>query len=90
MRRIAIKCNLIGRDQGSFVAEAQKKIAQQVQLEPGYRIVWSGQFENQQRAMKRLSFIVPVSLILIFLLLFWTFRSVKQCIPDRNERTASR
>lgn len=77
MRRIAIKCNLIGRDQGSFVAEAQKKIAQQVQLAPGYDIVWSGQFENQQRAMKRLSFIVPVSLILIFLLLFWTFQSVK-------------
>ena len=77
MRRIAIKCNLIGRDQGSFVAEAQRKIAQQVQLQPGYNIVWSGQFENQQRAMKRLSFIVPVSLILIFLLLFWTFQSVK-------------
>jgi cobalt-zinc-cadmium resistance protein CzcA len=77
MRRIAIKCNLIGRDQGSFVAEAQRKIAQQVQLAPGYNIVWSGQFENQQRAMKRLSFIVPVSLILIFLLLFWTFQSVK-------------
>ncbi|MDE2367170.1 MAG: efflux RND transporter permease subunit, partial [Betaproteobacteria bacterium] len=78
MRRIAIKCNLIGRDQGSFVAEAQKKIAQQVQLAPGYDIVWSGQFENQQRAMKRLSFIVPVSLMLIFMLLFWTFQSVKQ------------
>ncbi|CAA9891736.1 Cation efflux system protein CzcA [Candidatus Methylobacter favarea] len=77
MRRIAIKCNLIGRDQGSFVAEAQKKVAQQIVLPPGYRIVWSGQFENQQRAMKRLSFIVPVSLILIFVLLFWAFQSIK-------------
>ena len=77
MRRIAIKCNLIGRDQGSFVAEAQKKIGLQVHLQPGYSIVWSGQFENQQRAMKRLSFIVPVSFILIFVLLFWTFRSSK-------------
>ncbi len=77
MRRIAIKCNLIGRDQGSFVAEAQKKVAQQVQLQPGYSIVWSGQFENQQRAMKRLSFIVPVSLMLIFLLLFWAFQSLR-------------
>ncbi|MGZ4954116.1 MAG: efflux RND transporter permease subunit, partial [Methylobacter sp.] len=47
MRRIAIKCNLIGRDQGSFVDEAQQKVAEQVVLEPGYRIVWSGQFENQ-------------------------------------------
>ncbi|MGZ5525827.1 MAG: efflux RND transporter permease subunit [Methylomonas sp.] len=77
MRRIAIKCNLIGRDQGSFVAEAQQKVAEQVVLEPGYRVVWSGQFENQQRAMKRLSFIVPISLVLIFVLLFWTFQSLK-------------
>ncbi|TRW92901.1 efflux RND transporter permease subunit [Candidatus Methylobacter oryzae] len=77
MRRIAIKCNLIGRDQGSFVAEAQEKVAEQVVLEPGYRIVWSGQFENQQRAMKRLSFIVPISLVLIFVLLFWAFQSLK-------------
>ncbi len=77
MRRIAIKCNLIGRDQGSFVAEAQQKVVKQVVLEPGYRIVWSGQFENQQRAMKRLAFIVPVSLVLIFILLFWAFQSLK-------------
>ncbi|MGZ5028017.1 MAG: efflux RND transporter permease subunit, partial [Methylobacter sp.] len=77
MRRIAIKCNLIGRDQGSFVAEAQQKVNEQVVLEPGYRIVWSGQFENQQRAMKRLSFIVPISLVLIFILLFWAFQSLK-------------
>ena len=77
MRRIAIKCNLIGRDQGSFVTEAQQKVAEQVVLEPGYRVVWSGQFENQQRAMKRLAFIVPVSLVLIFILLFWAFQSLK-------------
>jgi cobalt-zinc-cadmium resistance protein CzcA len=77
IRRIAIKCNLIGRDLGSFVAEAQREIARQVVLEPSYRMVWSGQFENQQRAMKRLSIIVPVSFALIFVLLFWTFRSVR-------------
>ena len=76
-RRIAIKCNLIGRDLGSFVTEAKQKISQQVTLQPGYNIIWSGQFENQQRAMKRLSFIVPISLILIFILLFWTFQSIK-------------
>ena len=80
MRRIAIKCNLIDRDQGSFVAEAQKKVADQVDLPPGYRIVWSGQFENQQRAMKRLSVIVPISLGLIFVLLFWAFMSVKNAL----------
>jgi cobalt-zinc-cadmium resistance protein CzcA len=80
MRRIAIKCNLIGRDQGSFVAEAQQKVNEQVALQPGYRIVWSGQFENQQRAMKRLAFIVPISLVLIFVLLFWAFQSLKSAL----------
>jgi cobalt-zinc-cadmium resistance protein CzcA len=80
MRRIAIKCNLIDRDQGSFVAEAQKKVAAQVDLPDGYHIVWSGQFENQQRAMKRLSFIVPISLGLIFVLLFWAFLSIKNAL----------
>lgn len=77
MRRIAIKCNLIDRDQGSFVAEAQTRVAREVHLPPGYRILWSGQFENQQRAMQRLYVIVPLSLTLIFLLLFWTFRSLR-------------
>jgi cobalt-zinc-cadmium resistance protein CzcA len=80
MRRIAIKCNLINRDQGSFVAEAQQKVAAQVDLPPGYHIVWSGQFENQQRAMKRLEVIVPISLGLIFVLLFWAFMSVKNAL----------
>lgn len=80
MRRIAIKCNLIDRDQGSFVAEAQQKVAAQVELPPGYHIVWSGQFENQQRAMKRLSIIVPISLGLIFVLLFWAFMSIKNAL----------
>ena len=77
MRRIAIKCNLSGRDQGSFVAEAMPRVEKEVVLPPGYRIVWSGQFENQQRAMKRLYIIVPISLVLIFALLFWAFGSLK-------------
>ena len=80
MRRIAIKCNLINRDQGSFVAEAQEKVSAQVDLPPGYRVVWSGQFENQQRAMKRLAVIVPISLGLIFILLFWAFMSIKNAL----------
>ena len=79
-RRIAIKCNLIGRDQGGFVEEAMPKVAAKVSLPPGYHIVWSGQFENQQRAMKRLSIIVPISLTLIFILLFWTFQAVRHAI----------
>ena len=79
--RIAtIKANLIGRDQGSFVGEAQKKVAQQVTLPPGYTLTWGGQFENQQRAMGRLKVIVPLSLLMIFLLLFWAFRSVSRAV----------
>jgi heavy metal efflux system protein len=77
--RIAnIKANLRGRDQGSFVAEAQRKVAEQVNLPPGYFITWGGQFENQQRAVKRLQVIVPISVMVIFCLLFWAFRSVKK------------
>ena len=79
-RRISIKCNLLDRDQGSFVAEAMRKTDAQVVLPPGYHIVWSGQFENQQRAMKRLYVIVPISLFLIFSLLFWAFKSVKNAL----------
>jgi heavy metal efflux system protein len=79
-RRIAIKCNLIGRDQGGFVAEAMPRVAKEVSLPPGYRIVWAGQFENQQRAMKRLSIIVPISLTLIFVLLFWTFQTMRHAL----------
>ncbi|MBC7415156.1 MAG: efflux RND transporter permease subunit [Herminiimonas sp.] len=75
-RNASVKANLLGRDQGSFVAEAQQKVAAQVRLPPGYVMTWGGQFENQQRAIKRLRIIVPVTALLIFSLLFWTFRSV--------------
>ena len=80
MRRIAIKCNLVGRDQGGFVDEAMQKTAAQVHLPPGYRLRWSGEFENQKRAMKRLEFIVPISLFLIFTLLFWAFKSMMHAL----------
>lgn len=76
-RNVSVKANLKGRDQGSFVSEAMKKVAAEVKLPPGYRIVWGGQFENQQRALKRLAVIVPASLLGIFALLFWAFRSVR-------------
>ncbi|WP_194712784.1 efflux RND transporter permease subunit [Noviherbaspirillum soli] len=75
-RNASIKANLIGRDQGSFVAEAQRKVREQVVLPAGYTMTWGGQFENQQRAVRRLTVIVPVTALLIFSLLFWAFRSV--------------
>lgn len=76
-RNVSVKANVAGRDQGSFVTDAQRAVAQQVRLPAGYRMVWGGQFENQQRAMKRLAVIVPLALLGIFALLFWAFRSVR-------------
>ena len=79
-RNASVKANLIGRDQGTFVAEAQRKVSEQVQLPPGYYITWGGQFENQQRALKRLEIIVPLSVLTIFALLFWAFRSINKAV----------
>src|SRR3990170_1465677 len=76
-RRIVIEANVEGRDIGSFVAEGQRLISQKVKLPVGYYVSWGGQFENQQRAMKRLSIVVPLSIALIFFLLFSTFNSVR-------------
>ncbi len=78
VRMVHIKANLRGRDQGSFVAEAQKKVADAVHLPEGYSLTWGGQFENQQRAIKRLMIVVPLSLASIFVLLFWAFKSVSR------------
>ncbi|HJV01854.1 MAG TPA: CusA/CzcA family heavy metal efflux RND transporter [Burkholderiaceae bacterium] len=79
-RNASVKANLLGRDQGSFVAEAQQKVAAQVHLPAGYQITWGGQFENQQRAVQRLQVIVPITVLLIFSLLFWAFRSVRKAL----------
>lgn len=79
-RRIVIECNVKGRDIGGFVAESQAKIKEKLQLPAGYYITWGGAFENQQRAMKRLMIIVPVTIALIFFLLYLTFNSIKQAI----------
>ncbi|HBG07447.1 MAG: hypothetical protein A2075_07465 [Geobacteraceae bacterium GWC2_58_44] len=77
-RRIVVECNVSGRDIGSFVAAAQKSLDAGVKLPAGYYLEWGGQFENQQRAMARLSVILPVCLALIFILLFSAFNSVRQ------------
>ncbi|HJW02518.1 MAG TPA: CusA/CzcA family heavy metal efflux RND transporter [Azospira sp.] len=77
-RYVVIQSNVRDRDLVGFVEEAQAKVAQQIKLPANYRIVWGGQFENQQRAAQRLMLVVPVALGLIFLLLFSTFGSVRQ------------
>lgn len=75
-RSVIVKMNILGRDQGSFVDEAQRAVAGRVSLPPGYTLTWGGQFENSQRAAARLMVIVPLTALLIFSLLFWAFRSV--------------
>ena len=79
-RNVAVKANLLGRDQGSFVEEAMQKVNAEVKLPPGYYITWGGQFENQQRALARLKVIVPLSVLMIFVLLFWMFRSIRPAL----------
>jgi cobalt-zinc-cadmium resistance protein CzcA len=79
-RRIVVMSNVRGRDLGSFVAEVRSKIDGQIGLSPGYHIEYGGQFENQQRATRRLELIVPVAIGLIFVLLYLTFASAKQAL----------
>lgn len=77
-RRLVVQTNVRGRDIGSFVAEARHEVAARVPLPTGYHVAWGGQFENQQRAMRRLTFVIPLSLAIIFLLLFVTFGRIRQ------------
>jgi cobalt-zinc-cadmium resistance protein CzcA len=74
-RQITVRTNIRGRDQGSFVAEAQKLFAANISLPSGYRVEWGGQFENLERARNRLIVILPVTIALIFALLFFAFGS---------------
>ena len=80
MRRIVVQANVRGRDLGSFVAEAQRRVEPGLRLPPGYSIDWGGQFENQQRASRRLMIVVPAAVLIIFALLFATFDSVPQAL----------
>ena len=76
VRRLAIKWSVRERDMGSLVAEAMKKVEAAVKLPEGYQLVWSGRFEDQQRALARLYIIVPLVIFIIFVLLFGAFNSV--------------
>jgi heavy metal efflux system protein len=76
-RRLVVQTNVRGRDVGSFVAEAQRRLDASVIIPAGYHISWGGQFENQQRATARLAIMVPLSLVIIFVLLMATFGRVR-------------
>ncbi len=76
-RRIVVGSNVAGRDIGSYVQEAQDRIEAEVKLPEGYYLQWGGQFENMERAMKRLTIIVPITIAAIFFLLFTLFNSLR-------------
>jgi cobalt-zinc-cadmium resistance protein CzcA len=79
-RTMAIGIFIRGRDMGSVVADMKQRVDRHVQIPRGYVLSWSGEFENQERAMKRLSVVVPLSLALIFVLLFDAFKSLKAAL----------
>jgi len=79
-RRVVIQTNVEGRDMGGLVAELQRRIDTEIDMPPGYTVVFGGQFENQQRAQARLMIVVPLSLGLIFLLLYFAFSSIGQAL----------
>ena len=79
-RRWIVQCNVRGRDMGSVVQDIRGIIDEKVDLPPGYYIEFGGQFENQQRAMRRLAIIVPMTVLIIFIMLFSSFGSVRNAV----------
>lgn len=79
-RRLTVQANVRGRDLGSFITEAQQKIGQTVSLPTGYFIEWGGQFEQLEAAQKRLSIVVPITLLVIFLMLYTTFGAIRPAL----------
>ena len=79
-RRITVQCNVRDRDVAGFVAEARERIAEQVNLPQGYTVEWGGQFENMERANRRLKIIVPMALGLIFIMLYLSLGSVRDVL----------
>ena len=79
-RQVSVRTNIRGRDQGGFVAEAQHRLSSHLKVPPGYRIEWGGQFENLERARRRLAWILPLTLVIIFALLYWTFGSAGDAV----------
>ena len=79
-RFITVQCNVNERDIGSFVAEGQEAIAANIDLPPGYLVTWGGQFRLQQEANRRLAVVVPITLLVVFLLLFSSFNSLKNTL----------
>jgi len=80
LRRIVVKCNVEGRDIGSFVKDAQAAVAGQVKIPAGYFVTWGGQFENAQQATRRLLIAIPIALLLVFILIYTCFNSLRNTL----------
>lgn len=80
LRRIVVKCNVINRDIGSFVHDAQEEVNQKVKPPAGYFITWGGQFQNAQEANKRLAIAIPIALVLVFVLIYACFGSLRNTL----------
>jgi cobalt-zinc-cadmium resistance protein CzcA len=80
LRRVVVKCNVTGRDIGGFVRDAQAAVAAHVKTPPGYFITWGGQFENAQQATRRLLIAIPISLLLVFVLIYACFSSLRNTL----------
>src|SRR5437773_367894 len=80
LRRVVVMCNVKGRDIGSFVHDAQQAVALQVKTPPGYFVTWGGQFENAQQATRRLLIAIPIALLLVFVLIYSCFNSLRNTL----------
>jgi len=80
LRRVVVMCNVKGRDIGSFVHDAQQAVALQARMPPGYFVTWGGQFENAQQAERRLLIAIPISLLLVFVLIYSCFSSLRNTL----------
>jgi cobalt-zinc-cadmium resistance protein CzcA len=80
LRRVVVMCNVNGRDIGSFVHDAQNAVAAKVKMPAGYFVTWGGQFENQQKAVRRLLIAIPISLLLVFFLIYSCFNSLRNTL----------
>lgn len=79
-RRLTVRCDVVGRDQGGFVAEAQERFDQEIVLPAGYRAQWMGMFENLERAYKRFLVVIPTTITIIFVVLFFSFGSLRAAL----------
>src|SRR5437667_7210335 len=80
LRRVVVMCNVKGRDIGSFVHDAQQAVLSQVKTPPGYFVTWGGQFENEQQAVRRLLIAIPIALLLVFVLIYSCFNSLRNTL----------